>query len=163
MFHVQKRIYCFAIANDFTALRLNFVRTFVLSYVSLGSLFFSSPMNICGRERVCFSSRESGIRHECEGREETTRWLRAISSAGRLDAAAPVFKHQMPAEVWSMLRAFLLPSELLPQKFRPRCATRRFLLLLPTAVSQMAKTVLFRKCENTVAQSTVAKSECVRC
>lgn len=44
--------------------------------------------------------------------------VRVISSAGRLDAAAPVFKHQMLAEVWSMLQAFLLPSELLPQKFR---------------------------------------------
>lgn len=65
-------------------------------------LFFSGSMNIriFAKEGLFLAAKVGYV----VGETGTTRRLR---TAGRLDVAAPVFRHQMLAEMRSMLRAFL--------------------------------------------------------
>lgn len=89
----------------------------------------------CPQGRVCFSPRKwdmSRVKRERPVGCERTR------TAGRLDAAAPVFKHQMLTEMRSMLRAFLPPS----------FCRRNFAGATPFALAAVSQTVYAEKnCE----------------
>lgn len=80
-------------------------------------LFFSGSMHIriFAGEGLFLAAKVEYV----AGETRTTR-----RTAGCLDALAPVFKHQMLAEMRSMLRAFLPFPELFLQEFRWRHAVR---------------------------------------
>lgn len=122
-------------------------------------LFFSGSMNIRIplRARGFVSRRKSGIRYGGSG----SGWnnplaVRAISSTGRLDAAAPVFKHQMLAEVRSMLRAFLpraFAAEISPASHRSSIC-----VALLAAISQTENNLTTETAENSTREKVTRKT-----
>lgn len=109
--------------------------------------------NICAREGLFLAAKVGYAR---EGRGGITRWLRAIPSTGRLDAAAPVFKHQMLAEVRSMLRAFLpwaFAAEISPASHRSSIC-----VALLAAISQTENSFATETVENSTGEKITRKT-----